>query len=123
VTDGTGQPILVVIGDESIRRLVGWILAELDLPAQLTVSWRDALVSTNGPPSCIIADIDDVGENAGGVAVLRKGWGGRVPLVVLSQQPNVDERAAQLGAVAGLRKPINGEALMGVVERSVARNG
>jgi hypothetical protein len=105
--DDTGQPILVVIGDETARRLVGWILAELDIPAQLVVSWRDALVTTNGPPACIIAVLEDVGENVGGVAVLRKGWGGTVPFVVLSQQPDVDERATPLGTVAGLRKPLN----------------
>jgi FixJ family two-component response regulator len=115
----TGQPILVDDDDEKVRRIVRCILAELDLPAQLTVSWRDALVSTNGPPACIIADLDDVGENAGGVAVLRKGCGGTVPLVVLSKKPDVYERVAQLGAVAGLRKPPNVEALMLTVRQLV----
>jgi hypothetical protein len=78
----------------------------------LVVSWREALVTTSGPPACITADLDDVGESSGEVAVLRKGWGGTVPLVV-SQQSDVDERAARLGAMAGLRKPIYVGALMG----------
>jgi hypothetical protein len=55
----------------------------------------------------------------GAVAVLRKGWGGAVPLVVLSRQTDLDERTAEIGAVAGLRKPLIGEALMGTVQRLV----
>jgi FixJ family two-component response regulator len=111
VTDDTAQPILVVIGDERVRCLVGWVLAELDLPTQLAVSWREALVTTNGPPGCIIADLDDVGENGGRVAVLRKSWGGTIPLVMLSRQSDIAERATKLGAVHGLQKPLNGSAL------------
>jgi DNA-binding NtrC family response regulator len=120
VTDLKDQTVLVVIGDETQRRLVGWIVAEMNLPASLVPNWRAALVSTIGAPSCIIADLDDAGDNTAGAAVLRKSWGGTVPLIVLGRQPDVDERAAQLGAVAGLRKPINGSTLMGIVERSVA---
>jgi hypothetical protein len=110
-----GQPILVVIGDENLRRLVGWALAEWDLSAHLVISWPDALVTTSGPPACIIADLDDIGVNADGGAVLRKGWGGTVSLVVLGQQPDVDERATPLGAVAGQRTPLNVGDLMRTV--------
>jgi hypothetical protein len=73
-------------------------------------------VTTSGPPACIIADLDDVGENASGVAVVRKGWGGTVPLLVLGRQPDIAERAAQLGAVAGVRKPLNFGDLMHTVQ-------
>jgi FixJ family two-component response regulator len=115
----TGQPILVVIGDETVRRIVGWILAELDLPAQLVESWQAALVSTNGAPACIVADLDDVADNAGGVNVLRKAWAGAVPLLVLSRNADVCERAVQLGAVAGVRKPFNAGDLLGTLQRLV----
>jgi DNA-binding NtrC family response regulator len=119
MTDLKENTVLVVIGDETQRQLVGWIVAEMNLSARLVPSWRAALVSTIGAPSCIIVDLDDTGENTGGAAVLRKGWGGTVPLIVLSRQPDVDERAAHLGAVAGLRKPLNVGALMGTVQRLV----
>jgi FixJ family two-component response regulator len=119
VLDDSTQPILVVIEDETVRRRVCWVLAEWDVRTQLVSSWRVAFVTTNGAPACIIADLDDGGENAGGVAVLRKGWGGTVPLIVLSQHADVDERAAHLGAVAGLRKPLNGAALLGTVQQLV----
>jgi FixJ family two-component response regulator len=121
VTDPKDNTVLVVIGDETQRQLVGWIMAEMTLPARLVPDWRVALVSTTGPPSCIVADLDDVGDNATGVAVLRKSWGGAVPLIVLSRQPDVAEQSSRLGAVAGLRKPINVGTLMSVVERSVTR--
>jgi hypothetical protein len=102
-----------------VRRFVGWIPAELDLPAQLVVSWHAALVPTIDAPSCIIADLNDEGDNAAGVAVLRKSWDGTVPLFVLSRQPDVAGRAAQLGAVASLRKWLNVGALMATVQRQV----
>jgi hypothetical protein len=71
VTDDAGQPILVVVGDQCARRFVGWILAEVDLPAQFVISWRAALVTTNGPPDCVIIDLDDPGDNVSDVTMLR----------------------------------------------------
>jgi hypothetical protein len=121
VTDVKDTTVLVVIGDETQRQLVGWIVAEMNLPARLVPNWRAALVSTTGAPSCIIADLDDAGDNTAGAAVLSKSWGGTVPLIVLSRQPDIAERATRVGAVAGLRKPLNVGALMGIVERSVTR--
>jgi hypothetical protein len=111
----------VVVGDATLRQLVGWIVAEMDLAARLVPTWRTALVSTTGAPSCIIADLDHVGDNSAGVAVLRKSWGGAVPLIVLSRQPDVVDKASRLGTVAGLRKPLNVGALMGTVQRLVSQ--
>jgi hypothetical protein len=37
LTDSIEHPVLVVIGDATLRQLVGWILTELELPAQLVV--------------------------------------------------------------------------------------
>jgi hypothetical protein len=70
VTDDAGHPNLVA-GDQCVRRFVGWIPAERDLPAPFVISWRAALVTTNGPPDCVIVDLDDVGDNVSSVAVLR----------------------------------------------------
>jgi hypothetical protein len=64
----------------------------------------------------------DVGENAGGVAVLRKGWREPVPLLVLSQRLDVEEIAGAFGAVEGLRKPINIGRLMAAIDHH-ARDG
>jgi hypothetical protein len=55
--------------------------------ARKSLSPRVVLASTTGPPSSIVADIDDAGDNAAGAAVLSKSWGGTVPLIVLSWQP------------------------------------
>jgi hypothetical protein len=121
VTDSKDNAVLVVIGDDTQRQLVGWIVAELNLFACLVPSWRVALVSTIGAPSCIIADLDDAGENSAGAAVLRKSWGGIVPLIVLSRRPDIADRAAMVGAVAGLRKPLNVGALMGTVQHLVSQ--
>jgi DNA-binding NtrC family response regulator len=122
VTDLKDNSILVVIADETQRQFVGRIVAEMNQSARLVPSWRAALLATTGTPSCIIADLDDAGDNTAGVAVLRKSWGGSVPLIVLSQQPDVADKATPLGAVAGLPKPINVGALMSEVERSAAQS-
>jgi hypothetical protein len=44
-----------------------------------------------------------------------------VPLVVLSRQPDDADKAAQLGVVAGLQKPLNVGALMGTVRQLVSQ--
>jgi DNA-binding NtrC family response regulator len=121
VTDFKDTTVLVVIGDETQRQLLGWIVAEMNLPARLVPNWRAALVTTIGAPSCIIADLDDAGDNIAGAAVLRKSWGGTVPLIVLSRQPDVADKASRIGAIAGLRKPLNVGTLMGTVQRLVSR--
>jgi hypothetical protein len=115
VTDHNDKTVPVLIGEETQRQLVGWVLAEITLSAKLVPNWRAALVSTMSPPSCIIADLDDAADNAAGAAVLRKSWGGTVPLVVLSRQPDIADRATQFGAVEGLRNSINVSTLMGTV--------
>jgi hypothetical protein len=61
VTDPKDNTVLVVIGDDTQRQLVGWIVAERNLPAGLVPNWRASLVSTIGAPSCIIADLDVAG--------------------------------------------------------------
>jgi DNA-binding response OmpR family regulator len=87
----------------------------MDLRSILVPNWRITLTATTGAPSYIVADLDETGDNSAGVAVLRKSWGGTVPLIVLSRQPDVGERATRLDAVAGLRKPLNVGALMAAV--------
>jgi hypothetical protein len=46
-------------------------------------------------------------------------WGKTIPLVVLSGHADVADRAAQLGAVAGILKPFDVDARMGTVQRLV----
>jgi hypothetical protein len=55
--------------------------------ARESLSPRVALASTTGPPSSIVADLDDASDNTAGTSVLSKSWGGTVPLTVLSWQP------------------------------------
>jgi hypothetical protein len=122
VTDLKHNSILVAIADETQRQLVGWIVAEMNLSLRFVPSWRGALLATTGTPSCIIDDLDDAGDNTGAVAALHRSWGGTVPLIVLSRQPDVADKPTPLGAVAGLRKPINVSPLMSVGERSAAQS-
>jgi hypothetical protein len=115
-TDSKDNTVLMVTADETRRQRVGWILAAMNMSARLVPSWRAALVSTICVPSCPIADLDDAGDNTASAAVRRKSWGGSVPLIVLSQQPEWADRATRVGAVAGHRKPLDVGALMGTVQ-------
>lgn len=115
------SPVLVVIRDARIRQLVGWIVAEMELEATLTATWREAIGSTTGAPACIVADLDDVRDKTAGVAALRKGWGGNVPLIILSHRSDIAEQATAVGALAGIRQPMNVGALMQAIRRAMGQ--
>jgi DNA-binding NtrC family response regulator len=118
VTDAQ-RPVLVVIADPQRRQLVGWILDELELPNVLVATWRAAVAKTSGPPLLAIGDVDELkGTTAGMVALVSRGWGEPIPLVILSSQVDLEAVAEKLGAVAGLRKPINVGLLTTTVERA-----
>jgi hypothetical protein len=75
------------------------------------------------------AYLDHVGANtAGVVAFLRtgwasSGWGESVPFIGLSHRADIDDIATELGAVAGLRKPINVALLLKTVGRTAESKG
>jgi hypothetical protein len=110
----TTAPVLVVVANGELRQLVGWILCEMELPALLVASWREAVASVTEPPSCIVADLDDVGDKTAGVEALSTGWGGSPPLVVLSRSADIESRAAkanQCRRADGRYRPCSGDRL------------
>jgi DNA-binding response OmpR family regulator len=118
VTDEAVSPIPAVTGDMTVRKLVGWIVAEVNLRPILVSHWRAALTATNGAPSCIIADLDDVGQTASSVAVLRNGWCGDVPLIVLGRRFDLMQVATTFEAIEALRKPLNVGKLMAALRET-----
>jgi hypothetical protein len=60
--------------------------------------------------------IDDIHDGALGIAALvARGWGEPVPLIVVSRRPDGEEITGALGPVDGLRKPTEGGNLIAVV--------
>jgi DNA-binding response OmpR family regulator len=76
------------------------------------------VAEVSGRPSLAICDIDDLHDTAMGmVALVSRGWGEPVPLIVLSRRPDVEEIAGAFGAVEGLRKPLNVGRLMTAIDQ------
>lgn len=117
--------VLVVSGDRDVRKIVHWILDEFDVPHHAVPNWRAAIgFVTHFGPSLVIADWDDVqGDGKGLAALLRTAWNKPIPLIILSGRADAEELAEDLGAVAGLRKPLNGTRLLAVVAKVVAVPG
>jgi DNA-binding response OmpR family regulator len=110
--------VLVVIADPQVREIVGWTLDDLGLAHVDVPGWRRAVATTDVRPLLAIGDLDDVGKNVAGVrALLRASWGEPVPVVLLGSRPDVADVAAEMGAAAGLRKPLDVGMLIAAVKR------
>jgi DNA-binding response OmpR family regulator len=117
------HPVLVVVADDALRRLLGHALAELALPATVVRTWRDAVSSgLDDPPRLVLADLDDVGPAVRGLhALLRRGDGTLPPLLLLSGRPDAAGAVLRAGAVAGLSKPPKVGQLLDLVQRVLRR--
>jgi hypothetical protein len=68
----------------------------------------------------VICDSDDLPDGAMGMtALVARGWGEAVRLIVLSWRADVEEIAGAFGAIEGLRKPINVGRLMTAIDQHV----
>jgi hypothetical protein len=113
-----GRPsVLVVIADPQLRRLVGWLVGELDLPYMPVARWHEGVAVLAPRPSLLLCEIDDLDESPLAFAALAAhGWDAPVPLIILNRSADVEAIAGAFGAVAGLRKPIDVARLMSVIQ-------
>jgi FixJ family two-component response regulator len=122
----TLAPVLVIVTDRELRKVVGWIVGELELKASLKTNWPETMITTRSRPSLAIVDLDAPGYHPVvgselAFAMFRHDFGADVPIVVLSRSPDVESYAGQLGALVGIRKPINADLLMNAIETALAR--
>lgn len=114
-----GVPVvLVVIADAALARLVGHVLDELDLVHVDVPTWRDGVAWLDSRPSLAIYDIDQhpSADYAGLTSILERGWGERVPLILLSRTATSARVAGDLGSATVLCVPIKGGELLASVE-------
>jgi DNA-binding NtrC family response regulator len=105
--------VFVVIADAELRQRVGWIIGEMNLPHVLVPTWRQGVAEVTERPTLVICDIDGLEDKAMGMgALVSRGWGDPVPLIILSGRPDIEEIAGAFGAVKELSKPINVGALV-----------
>jgi two-component system chemotaxis response regulator CheY len=114
--------VLVVEDDTDIRETVAELLAEEGYEVRTATSGRDALdylTSTHLAPDLVLLDLmmpvmdgwtfyDHLQRDAR--------WAG-LPIVVISADANVTEKAARIKPVACLRKPVGIDELLSVVAR------
>jgi two-component system chemotaxis response regulator CheY len=114
--------VLVVEDDTDIRETVAELLVEEGYEVRTAVSGRDALELLEGAdplPDLVLLDL---------MMPIMDGWTfydhlqkqprwATLPIVVISADANVHEKAARLNPVACLRKPVGIDELLGVVGR------
>lgn len=110
--------VLVVSADRELRRILGRLVEELGLIALLFAHWRASFATLMDRADAVILDVDDV-VSAFRVRVAGEPPEDDSPLVVLSRRDDVMHIAAQLGAVAGVRKPIDANHLLTTLSRII----
>jgi CheY-like chemotaxis protein len=114
--------VLLVEDDIDIRETVAELLVEEGYEVQTATSGRDALdhlATCATPPDLVLLDLMMPvmdGWTFHGELQREERWA-RLPIIVISADANVMEKAARLNPVACLRKPVGIDELLGVVAR------
>lgn len=128
-TDGTPGNVLIVEDDPDIRKMLAALLATAGFHAVSAEDGLEALhmlraVRRRAPltPCLVLLDLKmpRLGGNEFRRAQLGDPLVANVPVAVMSGAADLQQRAAALGAVATLPKPINLDALLDVVKRYCA---
>src|SRR5688572_32262386 len=111
--------ILVVEDDAAVRDVIRITLEEEGYAVQVACDGMEAVGSaTTRRPELIVLDWGLPGLNGGGVATaVREAYGrGTPPIVLVSAESALDEKAQAAGACAFVRKPFDLEDLVSTVE-------
>jgi FixJ family two-component response regulator len=118
--------VAVVDDDESVCRSIKRLLLSAGIGAETFVSGEDFLNALSAVPSfspdCVILDIQMPGIN--GLEVQRQLAPRDLPVIIITAHDDITvrERAMASGAIAYLRKPFNGSALIKAVELALGIN-
>jgi CheY-like chemotaxis protein len=114
-------PILIVEDDDDIRESLGMFLDLEGYTVEFAANGRDALGMLDRPgaprPRLILLDLMMPVMN--GIefhqALRRRPELANLPVVVLSGDPNAEQKAAAMGVAGALRKPVDGARLLEVM--------
>jgi DNA-binding response OmpR family regulator len=112
-------PILVVDDDPQLRHVIQLALEEEGLAVETAADGRQALdQATRRRPRLVILDMGlPLLDGAGFAAELRAIYGDGVPLVVITADGHVVEKAHRVGARAHLAKPFELDDLAAAVQQ------
>lgn len=115
--------IAVVDDEESVRRALGRLLRSAGHEVQCYASGIEFLSSlSNGRPECLVLDVHMPGLSGFDVLARLRADGVRLATIVITgfDEPDAEPRAARLGAVKFLRKPVREDELLEAVDLAVS---
>jgi FixJ family two-component response regulator len=113
--------IAIVDDDEAVREAMKSLVRSLGYNASTFGSAEEFLTSQFSNASCIITDLQMPGLSGLDLQDLLIAAGHRIPIIFITGQgdENVRARAMKAGAVAFLTKPVNGDHLVGYLEKAL----
>jgi FixJ family two-component response regulator len=115
-------PLVAIIDDDlGIRNALRTLMRSASYRVE-TFASAEAFVASTEPPDCIITDISMRGMSGLELAGFVRSRGCCVPIIMISALPDDDlvQRAVCAGARSLLRKPIESNALISLVEESIS---
>jgi len=117
-----GPIVAVIDDDEPFRTALVEALASLGYGARGFAS-AEEFVAANGQLSChcVITDIHMPGMSGLDLKRLLTARGSQIPVIMITAraEPDLESRAAAIGAICLLRKPFQTEALLGCLGRAL----
>jgi FixJ family two-component response regulator len=118
--------VSIVDDDASLRRSLRNLLTSVGVSVETFASAEDFLRSVQRETAaCLVLDLRMEGMN--GLDLLRHlaATGSRIPVVILTAHGDEEarQRALEAGAVAFLRKPFQGDALLDAVQTAMHHGG
>lgn len=113
------RPCIAVLDDEpGVRKGLSRLLRTADLEPQSYASGQEFLDAWElQPPDCLVMDLQMPGISGFEVQAKLKRAGAHVPIIIVTahDEPETQRRCIELGAIAYLRKPLDGESLLDVI--------
>jgi FixJ family two-component response regulator len=121
----SGQALISVIDDdESLCRAIVELLRSVGYDALAFLS-AEAFLAADGLSgcNCVITDIQLPGLSGIDLTQVLATRQSSLPIIMITARadPGLEERALSSGAIALLRKPFKADALIGCLERALAR--
>ena len=119
---GCDGPVLVVEDDPDVRELIQLILEEEGLAVETATNGREALDRiVLRRPALVTLDLNLPLVNGEEVAVaVRAAYGNTVPIILISGDDRIAEKARTLGTAGYLCKPFDVDDLITAVRRGLA---
>ncbi len=120
-TAGEGTLILVVDDDPRMRRVIRWALEDEGLHVETAMDGQEALdVARKHPPSLAVLDITLPVMHSYDVApALRAVTSEALPILAISADGHIEEKAQRVGAFAYVRKPFEMSEFLAAVRQGL----